>query len=276
MVKEDFFNKIKEIILTKKERDIANFFLEKEEQIFFMTASEIANEINVSDASVIRFIKKLGFKNYTAFRNIGQKNIKKNLDKTNDFIKKANEIKENSLEKEFIENINKDINAIFNETSLKQIKKIADIIIKKDRKFIIGFKSTAGLADFFGVRLGFMLKNISVFNIDNSLIVNSLYDIKKDDVLITFDYPMYSRVAKTAAKLAYEKGATIILFSNSKDSPVAEYANIIYKIKMNGISIFNSLILSQILIEYILTYISTVVEDKKRFSDIRKTLISKL
>lgn len=276
MNKEEFFYKIKEIVLTKKEKCIADFFLEREEQIFFMTASEIANEINVSDASVIRFIKKLGFENYTEFRNIGQKNIKKNFDKTNDFIKKANEIKEDSLEKEYIENINKDINAIFNEISLKQIKKIVDNIIKKDRKFIIGFKSTAGLANFFGVRLGFMLKNVSVFNIDNSLIVNSIYDIKENDVLIAFDYPMYSRVAKTVAKLAHEKGATIILFSNSKDSPVAEYADIIYKIKMNGISIFNSLILSQILIEYILTYISTIIEDKKRFSDIRKALISKL
>ena len=52
-----------------------------------MNVADIAKAIDVSDTSVIRFIKSLGFENFTDFKNSGQENIKSRLDKTNDFIK---------------------------------------------------------------------------------------------------------------------------------------------------------------------------------------------
>ena len=53
---------------------------------------------------------------------------------------------------------------------------------------------------------------------------------------------------------------------------MAEYSDILYKVKLNGISVFNSLISTQILVEYLLKYISQFIEEKTkiRFSKIRK------
>ena len=61
----------------------------------------------------------------------------------------------------------------------KQIKKISNLIMKAKNKYIVGFKSTAGIANFFGVRLGFMLENVSTFNIDDSVVVNSIFNINE-------------------------------------------------------------------------------------------------
>ena len=278
MYKKKILEKLKNTRLTKKEKRIAEFFLDEEQRVFLMNVADIAKTIDVSDTSVIRFIKSLGFENFTDFKNSGQEDIKSRLDKTNDFIKNLDIIKENSIEQLYIHKINEEVNKIFNSSSQKQIKKISNLIIKAKNKYIVGFKSTAGIANFFGVRLGFMLENVSTFNIDDSVVVNSIFNIKQEDILIIFDYPMYSKAAVVLAKIARENKAKILLFTDSDNAPLAEYSDILYKVKLNGISVFNSLISTQILIEYLLTYISQFIAEKAkiRFSKIRKYLIEKL
>ena len=278
MYKKKILEKLKNTRLTKKEKRIAEFFLDEEQRVFLMNVADIAKTIDVSDTSVIRFIKSLGFENFTDFKNSGQEDIKSRLDKTNDFIKNLDIIKENSIEQLYIHKINEEVNKIFNSNSQKQIKKISNLIMKAKNKYIVGFKSTAGIANFFGVRLGFMLENVSTFNIDDSVVVNSIFNIKQEDILIIFDYPMYSKAAVVLAKIARENKAKILLFTDSDNVPLAEYSDILYKVKLNGISVFNSLISTQILIEYLLTYISQFIEEKAkiRFSKIRKYLIEKL
>ena len=278
MYKKKILEKLKNTRLTKKEKRIAEFFLDEEQRVFLMNVADIAKTIDVSDTSVIRFIKSLGFENFTDFKNSGQEDIKSRLDKTNDFIKNLDIIKENSIEQLYIHKINEEVNKIFNSNSQKQIKKISNLIMKAKNKYIVGFKSTAGIANFFGVRLGFMLENVSTFNIDDSVVVNSIFNIKQEDILIIFDYPMYSKAAVVLAKIARENKAKILLFTDSDNAPLAEYSDILYKVKLNGISVFNSLISTQILIEYLLTYISQFIEEKSkmRFSKIRKFLIEKL
>ena len=278
MYKKKILEKLENTKLTKKEKRIAEFFLDEEQRVFLMNVADIAKAIDVSDTSVIRFIKSLGFENFTDFKNSGQEDIKSRLDKTNDFIKNLDIIKENSIEQLYIHKINEEVNKIFNSSSQKQIKKISNLIIKAKNKYIVGFKSTAGIANFFGVRLGFMLENVSTFNIDDSVVVNSIFNIKQEDILIIFDYPMYSKAAVVLAKIARENKAKILLFTDSDNAPLAEYSDILYKVKLNGISVFNSLISTQILIEYLLTYISQFIEEKAkiRFSKIRKYLIEKL
>ena len=278
MYKKKILEKLENTKLTKKEKRIAEFFLDEEQRVFLMNVADIAKAIDVSDTSVIRFIKSLGFENFTDFKNSGQENIKSRLDKTNDFIKNLDIIKENSIEQLYIHKINEEVNKIFNSNSQKQIKKISNLIMKAKNKYIVGFKSTAGIANFFGVRLGFMLENVSTFNIDDSVVINSIFNTKEEDILIIFDYPMYSKAAVVLAKIARENKAKILLFTDSDNAPLAEYSDILYKVKLNGISVFNSLISTQILIEYLLTYISQFIEEKAkiRFSKIRKYLIEKL
>lgn len=278
MDKKELLNKIENMNLTKKEKRVAEFFLEREDSIFLMNVADIAKEIDISETSVIRFIKNIGFKNFTDFKNNGQEKIKNHLDKTNSFIKNIDKIKDNSIEKVYLNKINDELNKVFNKKSIKQIKEIANLIMGSKFKYVVGFKSTAGIANFLGVRLGFMLENVFTYNINDSVVLNSVFNMKEEDVLIIFDYPLYSRTAEVLVKIAKESKAKVILFTDSENAPLAEYADILYKVKLAGISIFNSLIFTQILVEYLLTYISQFIneKDKHRFEEIRRYLIEKL
>ncbi|WP_409303390.1 MurR/RpiR family transcriptional regulator [Peribacillus sp. SCS-155] len=51
-----------------KEKKIANYILENPEQIIHCTINEVAEDLDVADATVFRFCKRIGFKGYQAMK----------------------------------------------------------------------------------------------------------------------------------------------------------------------------------------------------------------
>ena len=62
---EELAAKIQRLSLTHAERRIAEYILEHLDTIGLQTSTALAQDIGVSDTSIIRFIRKLGFKGYS-------------------------------------------------------------------------------------------------------------------------------------------------------------------------------------------------------------------
>ena len=68
---EDLTKKIQSMQLTKTDRRIADYILEHNghmDSMGFQTLTSLSIEIGISDTSIIRFIRKLGFRGYAEFR----------------------------------------------------------------------------------------------------------------------------------------------------------------------------------------------------------------
>ena len=50
--------------LTRTEKRIADYFLDHSESLYFMTARDIAQELGVSDTSIIRLCRTLGYRGF--------------------------------------------------------------------------------------------------------------------------------------------------------------------------------------------------------------------
>ena len=50
--------------LTRTEKRIADYFLDHSESLYFMTARDIAQELGVSDTSIIRLCRALGYRGF--------------------------------------------------------------------------------------------------------------------------------------------------------------------------------------------------------------------
>ena len=61
--------KIQTMSLTRTDASMAEYILEHIDTIGLQTSTALAEAIGVSDTSIIRFIRKLGFKGYADFRN---------------------------------------------------------------------------------------------------------------------------------------------------------------------------------------------------------------
>lgn len=64
MITQEFENRIKSKRLTQVEQVVAEYILHNFHTVGFMTTTDIANELNISDASVFRTARSLGYNGF--------------------------------------------------------------------------------------------------------------------------------------------------------------------------------------------------------------------
>ncbi|MFA6878114.1 MAG: MurR/RpiR family transcriptional regulator [Fusobacterium sp.] len=254
---------INKIELTKSDKAILNYFLENEKKIYFMTAKQIGYDLAISDTTIIRFIKKLGYSNFSQFKENILKQIEEKISTPTEKFRYNNKIlKNNNFNKVFFENINFGISKTFNSNSLNLIEDIKDVLCSSEKKYIVGLKSTSGIVSFFGLRLGYLLKNVETFYSNNSELIKRIIDITSKDVLFIFAYSKYSKTYDILIEIAKKANAKIIIITDKKSSPYLFSGDIIFINDVKGNSFFNSLIVTQTFCEYLLTSISTSLDSK--------------
>jgi len=65
--------------LTKSEKMIANFLRKNQEESAFLSAGEIARRLDLSEATLVRFARTLGFSSYPAMRAVLQENFRQRV-----------------------------------------------------------------------------------------------------------------------------------------------------------------------------------------------------
>lgn len=261
--------------LTKTDRIIADYFNENENKLYFMTSRDIAGDLGISDTSVIRFVKRLGFKNFTEFKEkLKEKISDKILTPSEKLSLNQAILNSANIQQNFVEHTEKVILEAFEKNSYETIGEAIGILLNSKKKFIVGFKSTSGIASFFGLRVGFLLENVITHSRNNSELIKDILDITSEDCLVVIAHPKYSKTYNLISQIAKEKGAKIIIITDKNNSPVAEYGDIVLINNVHGISYFNSLISTQFLIEYLLTLLSTHIDEKmqKRLTMINEYL----
>src|SRR5574340_758398 len=65
--------------LTKSEKRIANYLRKNQEEAAFLSAGELAARLDLSEATLVRFARNLGFASYPAMRNVFQQNFRQRV-----------------------------------------------------------------------------------------------------------------------------------------------------------------------------------------------------
>jgi DNA-binding MurR/RpiR family transcriptional regulator len=256
-------DKIKNSTLTKTEFKIANYFLDNEELVYFKAANEIANEIGVSDSSVIRFVKMLGYAGYTEFQQQVQNELKSLMQNYSVNLGPSSKLKKTKLEPEATDLSNRVFNltcsnleATFANNPPDKIGNITDILLKSNQKFIVSVRGSASVAYFLGEKLRLILPNVRpVLQGDYSLIHN-LADIGPNDCLFLVSFPRYSRIVLSAISMAVKAGAKIIVLTDRITSPIAKKADEILLAHCETIGFSNSYVSALFLADLIIADIS--------------------
>lgn len=261
--------------LTKTDKIIADYFFENENKLYFMTSRDIAGDLGISDTSVIRFVKRLGFKNFTEFKEkLKEKISDKILTPSEKLSLNQSILNSANIQQNFVEHTEKIILEAFEKNSFETLATAVTFLLNSRKKFIVGFKSTSGLASFFGLRVGFLLENVITHPRNNSELIKNILDINSEDCLVVIAHPKYSKTYNLILQIAKDRGAKTIVLTDKQNSPVVEYGDVVLLNNVHGISYFNSLISTQVLLEYLLTLLSTHIDERmqKRLTTINEYL----
>lgn len=267
--------------LTKTQQTIAEFVLDHSSDACFMTSTEIADKLGVSESSVIRFARSLGYTGFMEF----QKNLRKEYQDQVHHISSAITVPSQRMAeitkigisgdylKQHFQNIISNIEEMFSNNSLHTFEDAADIIVGSRQKYVTATRGDTALADYASLYLKHMVPN--VINTSSACMtpVDQLISIGRKDCLLIFGFPRYSSLDHTTVRMARDAEAQIIVVTDKPSSLLAQYASVLITVPVDSNNFNNSLVAAQFTTECLLEAISHRVQGiEKRLKKIDEYL----
>ena len=266
-------NRIKNAKLTNTEQIIAEYFLHNFTTIGFMTITEIAQKLELSEASIFRMARSLGYQGFNELKNEIKATVSSQL--------------MNHTEYEYsklapIERFKANVDLLTstetsNQLATNTISAINDVLIKNDHKnfetcmeildgsrnkYICGFRSTAFVAEFFAFELLFLLPQVIVNTHADGKAIERMVDLTSDDCVVLFVYPRYSKINYIIKEMAMNAGAKVILIIDKLSSELAKDVDVVLTCNPRSLSYYNSIIPMSFICEILITELSKKYPEK--------------
>ncbi len=250
--------------LTKTQKIIANFVLSSLSDASFMTSTEIALTLGVSESSVVRFSRALGFGGFIEF----QKSLRQEYQNTVLSISSSVTVPaqrvsksarlESSAEsiRRHYKNVTQNLEAALERNSAARFSEAARILSSSKRKYIAASRGNTCLANYALLYLKHMLPHVENTASTSITPFDHMCSMTKDDCLLIFSFPRYSALDKITLELALESEARIILITDSEDAQLAPHASVVLTAPINSNLFFNSFVGAQFVLEALLDVVS--------------------
>ncbi len=241
----DLLKNIENLMSTfsKGQRKIATYVLEHYDKAAYMTASKLGGIVGVSESTIVRFAMQLGFEGYPEFQESLQEIIRTRLtsfqrmEVTNDLIGDSDMLSKVLFSD--AEKIRRTLDGIDRESFEEAVRRI----IAAKRIYILGVRSSSALAGFLAYHFNMIFENISLIqSTSGSEMFEHIMRIDKDDVMIAISFPRYSKRIINAVEFAVQKKANVIALTDSKFSPIAQYADELLVAQSDMVSFVDSLV----------------------------------
>jgi DNA-binding MurR/RpiR family transcriptional regulator len=266
-----FAEKLKKKSLTKAQKKIGEYFIANQLLLSQKSLRQVADEIGVSDASVLRFVREIGYDGYNALKsdlhsiitermsaNAGRSSLSSRFDKRSALLNNQSIadtlllMAHDSIEKSFRQN-----NVAVYDQVVEQLK-IAQ------RKYIVGFRGCSGAAHHFARTLRYVIDDVVEITSSHEDIFGLLQNINAKDSLIILSFTRYYKMDIEICKMAQERKVKICVITDNILSPVANYADHLIEVAVTSMSFYHSVIALNFICEYIMTLLCRQNEQEIR------------
>ena len=259
--------------LSKGQKKIANAILNDYDKAAYLTASRLGAMVGVSESTVVRFANELGFEGYSEFQRAVQELVRvrltpnQRIEVTKKRIGRA-DILESVMESD-ISKIRYTLEKLDRDVFYKSV----DAILGAKTIYILGARSTEFLAKLLAHNLSLIFDNVRFVNPTSSAeVFEQIFSVGENDTVIAFSFPRYSSKIVNAVKFAKNKSATVVAFTDSSISPLAEHADYLITAQSDMASYMDSLVAPLSIINAIIVEITEKREREitARFDELEK------
>lgn len=212
--------------LTKTEKKIANAILSQPDLLSQCSLSDVAKQLDVGEATFIRFCRTLGFKGYTDFKLDLAIELATQEKESNTLL--DTDVSETDTAREIAIKLQATLNNVISETinllNFTELEKVVDELRRAKRVFLFGVGSsglTAEDAKHKLMRIGMQTDAVT----NNHFMYMQASLLKKGDVVIGISHSGHSEETTKALRIARENNATCIAITHNLRSPITEVAD---------------------------------------------------
>ena len=211
--------------LSKGHRRVAAFIAEHSDKAAFMTAVILGKNCGVSESTVVRFATAMGYEGYPELQAALQELVRQRLT-TSERFNIASEIKENDVLRTVLKNDMRNIRLTTEDLSQKDFDRSVDLMLGARRIYVMGLRSAAPLAQFFGHYLRLIFDDVVMVQNAIGEVFDEMERIGAQDVLVGISFPRYSTRTVECMRIARENGARVIAVTDGAMSPLGAVADV--------------------------------------------------
>jgi len=218
--------------LSKREKLIANYFIEHLTNIAFLSIHDISQNLNVGRASIVRFANKLGFDGFYSLKSAIKEGLQSSIAPLDRYQLALNNPEEDQASLvQIAENEVENINSLLNNFDKKTFDKVSKRLSRAGMIYCVGYN----MSSFFAGIFSFLLRRVGLNSIPANLggqsIEEQIINISEKDVLVAFSNPPYSSATIRASAFAKKQKGTVISITNSFASPIVEYSDLVLSVR---------------------------------------------
>lgn len=242
--------------LTDSEQVLHTYILEHFGELPYHGIVDLAINTDVSKATVGRFLNKLGFTGYAAFKRALKDGLREaQMSAPIDLYKKPRTSKTETkrIVSGFRDHICQLIYTFTTTVSIDNLENFIELLADTDRKiYVVGPSSSASMAVHFSTLIKYMRSDVSLLNLDIGELPKQLVDVKERSVLVVFSYYRFNRVAYDIARWFKQQKSSVVLVTNASSNPYGKHSDLQFILPSESNTIFQSRMVGFMFIELIL------------------------
>lgn len=212
-------------ILRPSEKKVADYILNYLDSYEEMSMISIAKSAGVSQPTIMRFVKAIGFNSFKQFKYELVRSNTKSVDLLYGFsINKDDDIRE--LPSKIIATITKMMEDSLKSISIDNYLKTIDLINQTNNISIYAVENSMCVANDLMTKLIYLGKNVT-FHSDYYLQSIDASNLKDQDLAIGISYSGNSKNTVEVLKIAKENGAKTIAIVNFENTMLTKYGNVV-------------------------------------------------
>lgn len=213
--------------LTRGLKKVADYLLNDSVTFAIHPAKEIGTIIGVSETMIIRFCNAIGYEGFSEL----QDEIRRHMMDLNQHSIYDSEGKDNHSNN-FLQSVEQDVNLLQNYQSkldAKELDAIVSEMIQSEKVIIVGYHQSFAFAYWLYYNLTYILKTGHLYRPESDFML--LETAPKNSCVVVFSFYRYAMDTIRFVKDAETKGLKIIVITDSRVSPIVEFAD--YTILIN-------------------------------------------
>lgn len=259
--------RVKNAKLTKSQQKIADYFIRSPERVGMSSSMEVSKAIGVSDASITRFARAIGYEGFSDLKNDIYNSLANQATGGVNTLSLAERFDVNQAKygggsrAEYMQLQQYNLERTFQQNGEEQFDKAVEMLLNAKHRYSIGFRGCLGTASQFAWLLRFLLDHVVSIHDEGSSAIGSLQDANDEDCVVLFSVSRYYKGDVALARLTKKRGAKLCVVTDSVLSPFGEFADILLVAETQNSSFFHSAMALNLISEYLLTKISLRCSD---------------
>lgn len=249
--------------LTKSEKRIANYLRKNQEESAFLAAGEIADRLGLSEATLVRFARTLGFTSYPAMRTVLQEAFRHRVTHSARLRSRLEDLRQGGdiFEKLVVSEIDYLTQAL--ETVDRQaLEKTVELLRSREHIFVLGSGPSVSLVHLLNLRLTRFGKLVIPLTLTGREMLEPMLLMTGHDLLFAIGFFDINPSLEVALDYAVEKKCPVVLLTDTLGSVIGDKADVILAAKRGPVSAFHSLVVPMTIINTLLLAVANEEQEQ--------------